>query len=154
MGRMSPEELQQGHKYAVDTVTFIYFLERHLSYYQTAKRFFQRLEQGDFSAVMSSLVFAELLVPAYREKDPKRAEDLIRILTNFPNLEVVNLSPEISDEAARLRALYRIRTPDAIHAATAIKSKAHGIITNDNDFLRLKDCPEIWLFDPDQGFGC
>jgi hypothetical protein len=55
---------------------------------------------------MSSLVFAELLVPAYREKDPKRAEDLIRILTDFPNLEVVNLSPEISDEAARLRAFY------------------------------------------------
>jgi predicted nucleic acid-binding protein len=154
MGRMSPEDLPQGHKYAVDTVTFIYFLERHPSYYQTAKRFFQRLEQGDFSAVMSSLVFAELLVPAYREKDPKKAGDLIRILTDFPNLEVVNLSPEISDEAARLRALYRIRTPDAIHAATAIKSKAHGIITNDNDFLRLKDCLEIWLFDLDQGFGC
>jgi predicted nucleic acid-binding protein len=123
MGRLSPEDLPPGHKYAIDTVTFIYFLERHSSYYQTAKRIFQRLEQGDFSAVMSSLVFAELLVPAYREKDPKRAEDLIRILT----------------------------TPDAIHAATAIKSKAHGIITNDNDFLRLKDCLEIWLFDPDQG---
>ncbi|MDL1961060.1 MAG: type II toxin-antitoxin system VapC family toxin [Deltaproteobacteria bacterium] len=151
MGRMSPEDLPPGHKYAIDTVTFIYFLERHSSYYQTAKRFFQRLEQGDFSAVMSSLVFAELLVPAYREKDPKRAEGLIRILTDFPNLEVVNLSPEISAEAARLRVLYQVRTPDAIHAATAIKSKAHGIITNDNDFLRLKDCLEIWLFDPDQG---
>ena len=64
---------------------------------------------------MSSLVFAELLVPAYREKDHKRAGDLIRILTNFPN-----------------------------------KSKAHGIIANDNDFLRLKDCLEIRLFDKEQ----
>jgi hypothetical protein len=35
--------------------------------------------------------------------------------------------------------------------AARFKSQAHGIITNDNDFLRLKDCLEIWLFDPDQG---
>ena len=137
-----------GCLYALDTDTIIYYLEQHSRYYQTAKTIFKKIESGEFSAVISSLVFAELLVPTFRTGDPQRAEKIVRILTNYPNLKVVSLSAEISTAAARLRADYNLRTPDAIHVATALETGANGIITNDKGLLRIATNDfKILLFD-------
>ena len=94
---------------------------------------------------MSSLVLTELLVPLYRTGRSKEAENLAELITNFPNMEIVPLSSEIAMEAARLRAKYKIRTPDAIHAATALKSRAKVLLTNDKHFLVLTDEIEVIL---------
>ena len=150
MGLLKPSALKPGSTFALDTVVFVYFLELHPTYYTTVKKIFCRIETGKLKAVMSSLVFAELLVPAYKANDRSRAQTLIRVLTNFPNLQVIPLSPEISAEAARLRAIFNIRTPDAIHAATALEAKADGIITNDKGFLRLSNELDILMLDKDQ----
>ena len=45
---------------------------------------------------------------------------------------------EIADLAARIRARYRLRTPDALPAATAAHSQATGLITNDAVFERVE----------------
>jgi predicted nucleic acid-binding protein len=52
----------------------------------------------------------------------------------------VDTTYEIADRAARLRAEYRLATPDAIHIATAIESGATLFVTNDSE---LPDMPEI-----------
>jgi len=147
MGQLNPEELSKGSALGLDTVVFVYFLEHHPRHYEKAKRLFQRIESGDLTGVISTLVFAELLVPAYRSNDTVRAETLIHLLSSFPNLEVLPLSSEISAEAARLRAVHGMRTPDAIHAATALKMDVAGIISNDRGFLRLAELADIYLFD-------
>jgi len=147
MGQLVPEQLERATSLALDTVTFIYFLERHPIHFVTVKKLFRLIETGELTAVMSSLVFAELLVPAYKAGDIRRVQTLVRLLTNFPNMQIIMLSPEISVEAAHLRALYNMRTPDAIHAATALNVKADAIITNDKDFLRLAEIIDIRLFD-------
>ena len=144
---LKPERLAAGAAFALDTVVFVYFLEQHPVHYPAAEGLFRRMEAGDISGVMSSLVFTELLVPAYRAGDVERAETLIHLLTHFPHLEVKPLSVEISAEAARLRAASGMRTPDAIHAATAMKAGASAIITNDKAFLRLSESIDILLLD-------
>jgi len=145
MGQLELDKLTKGASFALDTVVFIYFLERHPIHYSTVKKLFHRIEKAELSAVISSLVFAELLVPVYRANDIKRAQTLIHLLTNFPNLQVISLSSEISAKAAHLRAIYNLPTPDAIHAATALTVKTDGIITNDKDFLRLSKDMKVWL---------
>jgi predicted nucleic acid-binding protein len=42
------------------------------------------------------------------------------LLTAYPNIEWVELTLEVSDLAARLRAEHGLKTPDAIHAASAL----------------------------------
>lgn len=145
--KLNPDNLPKGEKFALDTVVLVYFLEQHPRYFATAKKLFQRIESGDINAVISALVFAELLIPAYRANEEKRAETLIYLLSDFPNLQIIPLSVEISAEAARLRAMHDIRTPDAIHAATAINAGARGIITNDRGFLKITKQMDIYLFD-------
>jgi predicted nucleic acid-binding protein len=145
---LNPAELHAKQIYALDTVVLIYFLERHPDYYDGAKNLFRRIEAGEISAVLSTLVFAELLVPAFRLNKTQLIHKIIRSLSNFPNLKMVPVSPDISIDAARLRAKIGIRTPDAIHLSTAFASNAKGLITNDKALLKAaNDDFRIWLFD-------
>jgi predicted nucleic acid-binding protein len=98
---------------------------------------------------MSSLVFAELLVPAYRADDSSRASSVLRLLRSFPNLRIVDLTPEISTAAARLRARYGLRTPDAIHAGSALAAGADLLVTNDRDLLKVGPEIAVWRFEGD-----
>lgn len=64
------------------------------------------------------------------------------------NIGVQPPDVSISLEAARLRATYNLRTPDALHAATALVAKADGIVTNDKRFKRLsREGLKIWMID-------
>jgi predicted nucleic acid-binding protein len=44
---------------------------------------------------------------------------------------------EIADMAARIRAMHGLRTPDALQAATAVRSHVTGLVTNDPVFERV-----------------
>ena len=81
----------------------------------------------------------ELLVPSYRDKDEHRVDAFYGLLTTYPNLRWIAPDLEAADLAAKLRALYRLRTPDALQAATAIQMQATGLITNDPVFTRIEE---------------
>jgi len=149
VGPLSPEDLREGSTVALDTVALIYFLEHHPLHFDTARRILLRIEEGTIGGVVSALVFAELLVPAYRAGDRQRAGSALRLLASFPNLKAFDVTTEIAAEAARLRARYGLRTPDAIHAATALLAGADTIVSNDRDLRKVS--PEITVrrFDGD-----
>ena len=117
-------------------------------YIEQAEKVFSQIEAGILQGLMANLVFAELLVPLYRAGDARQASGLVKQLLSFRNLKVITMQHEISMEAARIRAQYDLRTPDAIHAATAVISKSTGILTNDKRFKALTGQGlAIWLFD-------
>ena len=140
--------IPKGSRVLLDSVALIYFLETNERYSKKAEEIFAHIESGDLQGVMANLVFAELLVPLYRSGNSQAATGLANRLINFRNLEVVTLTTEISMEAARLRAEYGLRTPDAIHGATAIISRTTGILTNDKQMKILdREGLSIWLID-------
>ena len=55
--------------------------------------------------------------------------------------QIVNLRPisnrPAADAAARIRAMYGLRTPDSLQAATAVRSHVTGLVTNDPVFERV-----------------
>jgi len=44
---------------------------------------------------------------------------------------MLDISSQIAEEAASIRANFNLKTPDAIHLATFIHSKADYFVTND-----------------------
>ena len=58
-------------------------------------------------------------------------------VTSFPNLQWIAPDLEIAGTAAELRAAHRLRTPDALQAATAVRAQATGLVTNDAVFRRV-----------------
>jgi predicted nucleic acid-binding protein len=88
----------------------------------------------------------EILVHPYRYAGQNRARDYYSLLVSYPNLTWIPADLRIADLAARLRADHRMRTPDAIQAATATIVGATGLVTNDRSFARVPDF-ETLVFD-------
>jgi predicted nucleic acid-binding protein len=138
--------LQRHRRIALDTSIFLYQLEANERYLELSDTIFVWLERPESSAVTSTITITELLVQAYREGDEQRADQFYGLLSTYPNLDWLAPNLEIADAAARLRALYRIRTPDAIQAATAAYAKASALVTNDKVFKRVEGL-DILLMD-------
>jgi predicted nucleic acid-binding protein len=122
---------------ALDTNIFIYQLEGIARHSRLTDAIFAWLELPGSHAVTSTVTMTELLVQPYRNSDEQRVDEIFALLSTYPNLVWITPSLEIAALAARLRALHRLRMPDAIQAATAVHAHAAGLITNDAAFERV-----------------
>jgi predicted nucleic acid-binding protein len=130
----------------LDTSVFIYQLEANSRYLPLTDHIFSWLEKADSKAVTSTITMTELLVQPYRDSNEQRVDEFYGLLSTYPNLDWIAPHLEIADLAARFRALHRLRTPDALQAATAAYAGATGLITNDEAFDRV-DLFETLLLD-------
>jgi predicted nucleic acid-binding protein len=121
----------------LDTSVFIYQLETNSRYLPLTDYIFSWLERRDSKAVTSTITMTELLVQPYQGSDQQRVDEFYGLLTTYPNLDWVAPNLEIADLAARLRSLHRLRTPDALQAATAAHARVTALITNDAVFERV-----------------
>lgn len=87
----------------------------------------------------------ELLVQPYRDFDEQRVDEFYGLLSTYPNLDWIAPSLDIADLAAQIRVLHRLRTPDALQAATAAHVQATGLVTNDPVFERVESFETLWL---------
>ena len=81
-----------------------------------------------------------MLVLPLRQGNTILAQEYREILLNQESLTVVELTPDIAETAAQLRATYNLRSPDAIQMATAIREGASFFLTND---ARLPSLPGL-----------
>jgi predicted nucleic acid-binding protein len=137
--------LSRHDRIALDTPIFIYQLETNPRYLPSTDHIFAWLERAGSNAVTSTITMTELLVHPYRDGDEQRADEFYGLLSTYPNLEWIAPNLEIADVAARIRALHRLRTRDALQAATALYGKATGLITNDPVFQRVEDFETMLL---------
>ena len=137
--------LQQHKRIALDTSVFIYQLEANPRYAGLTDQIFSWIEQSRSTAITSTITMTELLVQPYRDSQEQRADEIYALLSTYPNLEWVAPTLEIADTAARIRAAYRLRTPDALQAATALNRAAGCFITNDAAFKHLNRLEVILL---------
>ncbi len=79
------------------------------------------------AGVGSVLLVPEVLSKPLRDGDAQAARKLSEFLAR---LDLRPVDRATAEQAAILRARYSLRTPDAIHLATAIGMGAHRFITN------------------------
>jgi len=138
--------LRKHRRIGLDTSVFIYCLESNPKYGDMACKVFAWLESAGNSAVTSTITMTELLVHPYRARNEPLVNEYYGLLAQFPNLEWVAPDLATADGAARIRALYGLRTPDALQVATAIACGASALLTNDSDIARIPDI-EIGLLE-------
>jgi predicted nucleic acid-binding protein len=130
--------LRRHRRIALDTSIFIYHLEANPKYLAYTDHIFSWVERPESRAITSTITMTELLVLPYREGDEQQANDFYGLLSTYPNLDWVATNLEVAELAARIRALHRMQTPDALQAATAVQAQATGLITNDPLFERVE----------------
>ena len=129
--------LRRHRRIALDTSIFIYQMEANTRYLALTDSVFSWVERAGHEAVTSTITMTELLVPSYRDNDEHRVDAFYGLLSTYPNLRWVAPDLETADLAARMRAMHRLRTPEALQAAAALRAQATGFITNDPVFARI-----------------
>lgn len=129
--------LQDHRRIALDTSIFIYQLEANPRYISFTDHIFEWIERPGHTAVTSTITMTELLVQPYRDGNDNRVDEFYALLTTYPNLDWRAPDLEVADISARIRAVHKLRTPDALQAGCAVHARATGLITNDAVFERV-----------------
>ncbi len=95
-----------------------------------------RVAQGLNTAVVSMVSVLEVLVrPLTQSIDVY--EHVHAFLTNHPHMRLADIDLAVAQEAARIRAQYRMATPDALVIATGIVHQVQYLVTSDRRWQRL-----------------
>lgn len=127
----------------LDTNCFIYYFEDNAKYAPKLEPIFNKIQDGSIQGSMSVLSFLEILVKPKKENNVFLENRYKVILNNYPNLRIIELSLSVADLAAKLRAIYNLKTPDAIILATSLYINSKYLVTNDLHFKTIGDKENI-----------
>ena len=130
---------------ALDTAVFIYFIEEHPRYLPIIEPLFDAVADGRLTVITSEVTLLEVLVIPFRNKDNSLASVYESLLTRSRGLQMAPLSRALLRSAARLRAVTRMKTPDALQLATALSHTCTSLVTNDRRFPSVSNLPIIQL---------
>jgi predicted nucleic acid-binding protein len=137
--------LQRHRRVLVDTSVWIYHLEQHEQLAGPAATVLTAIEDGELEGVASELTLLELTARPLQLRRQDVADAYELLLDQFPNLELRPVDREVLIAAARLRAQYRLRTPDAIVLATGLQHGATAAVTNDAAWRRVGGIEAVLL---------
>lgn len=123
----------------IDSVLFIYIFEKDHALAKKAKLILKNIEVGNLNGIFSSIGLIEVLTGPKKMGNQNLAFQYKTLISNIPNLTIIGINESIVELASDLRAKYGIKTPDAIHIATAIDAKADKFITNDKKLKKIKE---------------
>lgn len=121
-------------------------MERNEPYLTLLAPAWQQAEAGQFVLVCSELAIAETLVRPIRDGN-RELEVAFRSVFGASKVQVEPVTRQLWEATARLRAETGLKTPDALHAATAMQAECLLFITNDADSRRVADLPVTILDD-------
>ena len=146
MGQLS-QRLGSFSKVGLDTSVFIYHFEKHPIYSPLTQELLSDIEKGVRKGITSTITLMEIIVKPLSLGKNDIARKYEALLMNFPNLEVVDPDQDVIRQAARLRAEYRLRPPDALQVSACLLGGAEAFITNDHQLDRLKEKMDIVILD-------
>ncbi len=130
----------------LDTAPIIYSVEKHADYWQILVSLWQLLKSGEIEVITSELTLLETLVQPIRENNQILISAYETLLTKT-EIELHPITLNVLRESAKLRAAENLKTPDAIHAATATAANCQYLLTNDPAFKRIQTLNVIILSD-------
>jgi predicted nucleic acid-binding protein len=146
MGRFT-EKIRLYSIVGLDTALFIYHFEGNPHYLPLTREILSSIEGGERKGVTSTITLMEIIVKPYTLHQADIARKYETMLVNFPNLEIVDLDRDVIRQAARLRAEFHIRPPDALQVAASLLYGAEAFITNDIRLKRLQEKLDVIILD-------
>ncbi len=114
---------------------------------RAAAAFFEAAEAGGLRLAASALAWTELLARPLREGDEALSDRFRSFLADSRRFYLAPVDAAIADAAAALRGRRRLELADAVQIATALVLGAAAVLTNDEAWRRVPDCPRVILLD-------
>ena len=137
----------QADRIYFDVNIWIYALEGYPTFITELTALLQAIDQGKLTAVTSELSLAEALTKPMKNQDQNTQLLYQQAISNRANVEVLPIDRAILIKAAQLRAVTKLKLPDAIHAATALSSRCSTFLTNDKGFFTVPELTTVLLSD-------
>ena len=125
----------------VDANTIIYSVEHIEPYYSLLRPLWRGVSAKSYRIVTSELALLEVLVKPIKTGNTRLENGFRRLLEHSPDIDLIPISRPILRQATVVRATTGLKTPDAVHAATALEQVASVFITNDLIFRRVAGLP-------------
>lgn len=143
MGQLNLDVYQRVY---LDTAIVIYVVESHVSYSARLQPLWHKFQAGDIELVTSQLTLMETLVKPIKENNQTLVGNY-RTFLEGTGIELVAIDKKIILNASQLRATTALKTPDAIHAATAISVHCDLFLTNDRAFENFPGLSSVVILD-------
>ena len=124
----------------LDASAIIYLLEGDRTVRQATQEVLARLsdDQAEPVLAISALSLLECRVHPMRNNDHQRLKRFDDFFSD-PGLITIDLTRSIVDQATELRARHKLRTPDALQAASCLAlGPETPFITGDKDFNKIQ----------------
>ncbi len=116
---------------ALDSNIFIRALDDPGPLGEKSRTFLKDLRETTPTVFISVIILEEFFVKVYKTGREKDLDSILDFILLGGLAQLVDVNKQIALLAARIRAQYNIKAPDAIHLASAIESGAKVFITTD-----------------------
>jgi predicted nucleic acid-binding protein len=130
----------------LDANAVIYSVEKHPTYWPVLQPLWLAAKGKTIEIVSSELTLMETLIGPLQSGDTALANTYEQLFQHAQT-RLLPITQAILREAARLRATTKLRTPDALHAATAQQAGCVLFVTNDASFRGVASLPLVILDD-------
>ncbi len=122
----------------LDTDCIIYFVQANPAFKSVVSEVFHQISTDQFGGYTSSMSLIETLILPLRMGDMTLRQSFRDLLLQGRNIHTIPVSITIAERAAEIRALYNLKAPDAVQAATALEMNCDAFLTNNGrDFRRI-----------------
>lgn len=123
----------------IETAPLIYYVEVNPAYAAKMDAIVATIETTPIDAVSSVITLVEVLSHPMKLGDHRLVQEYRDILVNSSEFRLVPVTAQIAESAAEMRARYNLRTPDALHVASAVLTGCDAFLTNDTSFERITE---------------
>ncbi|MCP5103545.1 MAG: type II toxin-antitoxin system VapC family toxin [bacterium] len=128
MGMILTDQLASLNTIFFDTAPVIYYIEAHPDYGPLMKKVIARFHAGRRIIFTSVITITEVLPKPVSLDNEELVKRFMEFLSKGRNIDLLEISPNIAEQAGRLRGKYKsLRTMDAIQLAAAIDTEAPPI---------------------------
>jgi predicted nucleic acid-binding protein len=135
MGTLSIDDLPDQALLLMDSPPIIYAVEGPSRLSSRFEVLFAAHAAGQVRFAVTTIAIAEVLTGPLRDNDEILAR---RYKAALESWQIVPLTVEIAEGAARLRASLGLKLADAVQAASALAINAAALVTHDRDFSRVR----------------
>ena len=133
------EDIPDGVVITLDSAPIIYYLQDHPTLSARFSPLFAAAAEGRLTLAISTITLAEVMAGPFAAENEVLAMQYREVLCHSPGWQTIPVDESLAAEAARLRARYRLRLPDAIQVATAIVTRSWALVTHDSALGKIKD---------------
>lgn len=131
---------------SLDASPVIYSVEKHPTYWPILQPIWKSAKANQLELVSSDLTLMEVLIGPLKSGDHNLASSYERLFRQA-RTRLLPITHSILRRAAQLRANSKLRTPDAVHAATAEDVGCSLFVTNDAGFRGISALSLVILDD-------